>query len=90
MKVLRLTEIVYKRYKNLLEIYNKRIHMINELDHMYSIKSGFENNIPIHICDDMITLHIHHSRSYNMPHTKYIKLVNINKAIYEKKWYINE
>jgi len=51
------TNIVYKKYKNIIDINNSR-SIDNHLDHIYSIYDGFKNNIPVYLMTCVSNLRI--------------------------------
>lgn len=51
------TNMVYKKYKSILDVNNSR-STDNHLDHIYSIYDGFKNNIPIYLMTCVSNLRI--------------------------------
>ena len=56
--VRKLTERTYKKHKEEIDPDNMREHLVYDLDHIISVRKGFDNNIPIHIISGKNNLQI--------------------------------
>ncbi len=77
------TNISYRKYKNILEINNRRSN-IHHLDHLYSISEGFKNNIDPKLLGCISNLHILNATKNRLKYTTcWITLKQLQK-LYNK------